>query len=467
MNNEIKNPVLTVINATGGRDWPPGLSEALGEKGIGLHVASTDAETEALCRQFPDSVLVLSRNSGKLPPACAHDLKTLWLPISNGPGYPAVMAEILKLGITALFAHSTPGQSDSIFLSSLLAGMPFGLVVTQKNGEILYANHMFCSTTGYTSAELAGLNITAIRCPVGFGGNLDDALPRLSDGKPWIGEMETLHREGEKVYGQVIAYPIGTKPGEHLYNLLICTPDTTDYYRKKHAEQSASLETYGLLAGGIVHDFKNLLQGIGIYTDLLACEPAENPEIAAGFIQKMRQDVIRGQALLDNLMNFSQINADVPVPVALHDTMHLLVESLQPLIPGRILFQFHPEKVGKVRISSDDLFRILQNLLMNAVSAIKETGSITLSLKRRQTGPASGTWAEITVEDTGCGMDEATAARAFEPFFTTRRNNGGTGLGLAVVMSLTVKSGGFVDMNTRPGEGAVFRIVLPVISESI
>jgi len=476
MSNMPENSKLTVINATGGHFWPPGLTDTIRAWGMELYVASQDSDTEALCRQNPRSVLIMSRHSELLPPDCAGDMKMLWLPLgaNNRPGdtgtsanrdLDVLVAEIEKLALSALLESVTPQPSDSLFLAALIGGMPFGLVVTRQNGDILFANEKYCKSTGYTSDELTGRNISTMCCPVGFNGNIADALPHLSEGKPWIGEMETLHRAGEKVYGQVIVYPIGAKSGGYHYSLFICTPDATDYYHMKHAEQSASLETYGLLAGGIVHDFKNLLQGIGIYTDLLTCEPAEEPEIAAGFIHKLRQEVLRGQAMLDNLMNISRRDFDAPVPVSLHDVIQMLAESLQSLIPNRISLQISLEMVGKVRISSDDLYRILQNLVMNAVLAIDGAGTVTISLKSQQTGPSSGAWAEISVADNGCGMDEITAGRVFEPFYTTRKDKGGSGLGLAVVMSLTVKCGGFVDMHTRPGEGSVFRIILPLITE--
>lgn len=237
--------------------------------------------------------------------------------------------------------------------------------------------------------------------------------------------------------------------------------------------QAQKMESLGQLTGGIAHDFNNLLAVILGNLALLRKRGGLD-ERSTRLIERAIQGAERGAALTQRLLAFARRQdlspRSVDVPDLVADMTNLLRRSLGPEVGIATTF---PAAVPPVRVDPNQLELALLNLAVNARDAMPNGGNLTISAEPRTVetastdGLVSGRYVAIAVSDTGTGMDEATLARATEPFFTTKGVGKGTGLGLSMVHGLAVQSGGALRIASRPGRGTTAEIWLPVGDEEV
>lgn len=243
-----------------------------------------------------------------------------------------------------------------------------------------------------------------------------------------------------------------------------------DVTRRKQLEeqyrQAQKMELVGQLAGGITHDFNNLLTIIQGYGEILLGDvPAGHP--AREYVEHIQYAVQRATSLTQQLLAFSRQKEVPPAPLDLNGlvaaTTKLLRHMLGPTI--RVETQLNAALPAVLGVSSQ-LEQILINLLSNARDAMPRGGTLTLGTAAVEVGTdradlKPGRYAVLTVTDTGCGMDAATRARIFEPFYTTKTRGHRTGLGLFMVSTLLHQVGGAITVDSTPGLGSTFRLFLP------
>ena len=237
--------------------------------------------------------------------------------------------------------------------------------------------------------------------------------------------------------------------------------------------QAQKMEAVGRLAGGIAHDFNNLLMGILNYTELAEeALPAEHP--ARAFLTEIRADAERSANLTRQLLGFARRQTAAPRVLDLNETVAGMLRLLRRLIGEDIDLAWLPGGgLGRVKIDPSQVDQILANLAVNARDAIRGPGRITIETENSVIDAAScaqrpdfsvGAYVCLAVSDTGHGMDAATQARLFEPYFTTKELGQGTGLGLATVYGIVKQNGGFINVYSEPGRGTTFRIYLPRVA---
>ncbi|BCS35094.1 hypothetical protein TBR22_A43200 [Luteitalea sp. TBR-22] len=246
----------------------------------------------------------------------------------------------------------------------------------------------------------------------------------------------------------------------------------TDITERKALEdqflQSQKLETVGRLAGGVAHDFNNVLTVVNGYSDLLLGRMAADDPCRQG-LEAIRQAGERAGGITRQLLTFSRKHASQPSVVSLADA----VREIEPLARGVLS---EAVKLTTRVLATDDrvfvdpghLHQVFMNLVVNARDAMPRGGALVIETSEEDV-PASASRPEIaagrylcvTVSDTGEGMDAATRHRIFEPFFTTKELGRGTGLGLSTVYGIVRQSGGFIDVQSEPGAGTSFRVYLP------
>lgn len=215
------------------------------------------------------------------------------------------------------------------------------------------------------------------------------------------------------------------------------------------------LETVGTLAGGVAHDFNNMLTGIQGFAELLKME-VQTPD-GTEAIAEIQQCVARGTALTRQLLAYGRRQTLNPRPIDLAELVNGLQRLIKQLLPASVQLVARMEPIdGVVRADPNQLEQVLLNLVINARDAMPQGGTLLLQVA------SDGTDAVMTVSDTGTGMDDETVARAFEPFFTTKQLHLGSGLGLAVSHGIVRQSGGKIEIESELGNGTAIHIRLPL-----
>jgi signal transduction histidine kinase/flagellar basal body-associated protein FliL len=230
--------------------------------------------------------------------------------------------------------------------------------------------------------------------------------------------------------------------------------------------EAQKMEAVGQLAGGIAHDFNNLLSAVISYGHLLADQLAGDPR--AEDAHQIVGAAERGTELVKRLLTFSRRESGEPRVVSIPTAVGEAAKLLRQMIREDIVldFQLDPD-CWNVLIDPVEFDQVLVNLVVNARDAMPKGGRITVAAANRtvedtqQPGPPAGDYVILTVEDTGEGIDPAIRDRIFEPFFSTKPEERGSGLGLAVVYGVVKKAGGSLNVTSKQGEGTVFSIVLP------
>ncbi len=239
--------------------------------------------------------------------------------------------------------------------------------------------------------------------------------------------------------------------------------------------QAQKMESVGRLAGGVAHDFNNMLGVILGHAELSMTQVIPHSPLHAN-IDEIHRAAQRSADLTRQLLAFARKQTAAPRVIDLNRTVDESIKMLQRLIGENIELIWRPsEKLWPVKIDPTQIDQILTNLCINSRDAIREVGRIDIftdnlevddSSAAREAGLAPGAYVVLAVSDDGCGIDAATRESLFEPFFTTKDVGEGTGLGLATVYGIVKQNGGHIDVHSEPGQGATFKIILPMTHEA-
>jgi PAS domain S-box-containing protein len=287
-------------------------------------------------------------------------------------------------------------------------------------------------------------------------------------------EWDHVRADGEVFPVEVLLTAVPRKGGHALHTVW---RDITDRKRLENELRHAhKMEAVGKLAGGIAHDFNNQLVGILGFAGLLASQLEDRPDLLEHVLEIDRAGS-RAASLVKQLLVFSHKQVSQPAVVDLDATVGGFMGMLRRLIGEDVelvLESLHQQL--PVRIDPGEVEQIVLNLAANARDAMPQGGTLSLALFRSDEEP--GETARLEITDTGGGMDPDTLARAFDPFFSTKGLDGGTGLGpkslgrgtglgLSTVYGLVTRAGGKVTARSEPGRGATFEVVLPLDGEEL
>ena len=268
-----------------------------------------------------------------------------------------------------------------------------------------------------------------------------------------VAELESATRRLEQDLAE--SHRLGQERGERYAELL----------------HSQKLEALGTLAGGVAHDLNNMLVPVlSLAKVVMAKLPPGSREYASA--ELMRDAGRRARDLVRQVLAFSRKTAADRKPLALDGFVADVLKKMQPSLPAGIAIEQHLATVPPVAADGAQLEQVLAALLSNAIQAIVDgIGTVTVEvagddarLAALRPSAAGLPGVRLTVRDTGCGMDAVTKRRIFEPFFTTREVGRGTGLGLAVVHGIVTGHGGDISVESEPGVGTRFDILLPCIA---
>jgi two-component system cell cycle sensor histidine kinase/response regulator CckA len=330
-----------------------------------------------------------------------------------------------------------------------------GVMRVAPDGTILSANATLLQCLGYTAAtELVGQNMRTLYADPDEWAR----VLRVLDAQPFVQgvQLSWKRKDAAGVFVRVTSRVERNEAGEvDVFEHLV--EDVTDRVALgEQLRQSQKMEAIGRLAGGVAHDFNNLLTVIAGNAELLAEDESLSPS-GSECVDQILSATKSATAVTRGLLVFSRKGTPQPQAVSINDT----IGRVQKLI-GRLLGEdVHvaaalDSDAGSVFVDPTHLEQAVLNLVVNARDAMPKGGRLTFRTRRTNDRVA------IAVTDTGCGMDEATKARAFDPFFTTKAAGKGTGLGLSMVYGFVHQAGGRVEIQSTIGHGTTVTITLPI-----
>jgi len=360
-------------------------------------------------------------------------------------------------------------------LSTAVEQSPVSVTITDESGTIEYVNPKFCRSTGYSPEEAIGKSLNTFA-----GENLSiEEFERLwktgALGREWHGECKSKRKNGETFWEFASISPIVDSGGQIIHYLAVKEDITERKKLEEQLRQSQKLESIGQLAGGVAHDFNNILAVIMMRLGLFQNEEKLDPEVKAQ-TEELMADARRAASLTRQLLMFSRRSVlDVRV-LDLNELVANLLKMLKRLIGEHIGLSFdRMPDLPLVQADPSMMEQVVMNLVVNARDAMMpkggqlfiQTRSVVFDEEQIAGYPQAraGRFVCLSVSDTGCGMDENTLKKIFDPFFTTKEAGKGTGLGLATVHGIVAQHSGWVDVVSKLGQGTTFRVYLPECSE--
>ncbi len=363
------------------------------------------------------------------------------------------------------------GDSEELF-RRLFETASDGIVLLEKSeGKITNFNKATEEMLGFSAKEL-------------IGGKLED-IGVMIDLLDFTGVLNKLDLRGIITYKDItITAKSGKRINSDIYlvdrsSVVQCNiRDTT---QRKQAEEereklqlqlnhSQKLEAVGRLAGGVAHDFNNILGVILGYAEM-ALGKVEPDHPVHAYLEEILNAVRRSTGIIRQLLAFARKQTIDPKVLDLNQTVEAMLKMLRRLIGEDLDLVFLPGSgLWPVKMDPTQIEQLLANLLVNARDAIAQVGKVTIETGNAafdqaycadHPGFVTGEYALLAVSDDGCGMDKKTLDRIFEPFFTTKEVGQGTGLGLATVYGIVKQNNGFINVYSEPREGTTFKIYLP------
>lgn len=349
--------------------------------------------------------------------------------------------------------------------------LPVGFIRCNSEGKIMYANRTFSEIIQCQDESLLkGMNLKDFYS--------EEELFRLHiiqldvQGAKSFGNVTFRRMKGEEVICRVNAFSGVSESGSDLCFAFTFEDSTREVMLENRLIQAGKMETIGVLAGGIAHDFNSILLTISGYAEMLHEDIPKGSDLAEK-VTKIQNAVQKGRSIINQILTYSRQIEQEKVPVNVSDVLRETIGFIKSAIPPDIELRNRIEiKDAVVLADPTQLFRVFLNLMTNAIQAMEQKGgilSVSLSvirgnLLRHELNKdiLADEYVQISIQDTGEGMEESLVQRIFEPFFTTKVVGKGTGLGLSVIDGIIKELDGEVFVSSRKDEGSEFCVYLPL-----
>ena len=364
---------------------------------------------------------------------------------------------------------------EKTFIDAIFNSIPGMLYLYDSDGRLIRWNKKHELMTGYSPEELANMQLLDW-----YKGDVDSQKAVTEGVRTTMltgfgdAEANLQKKDGTTIPMYFTASLLNINEKQYFTGIGL---DITEKKRMEAEKEklltqfveAQKMESVGRLAGGISHDFNNMLGVILGHAELALKQLVpDNPLFAS--LQEINKAAMRSANLTRQLLAFARKQTVSPQMLDLNETVDGMLKMLQRLIGEDIDLAWLPGKnMGSINIDPTQIDQILANLCVNARDAIKDTGKITIETSsvtldkaycNTHLGFVPGKYVLLVVSDNGCGMDRETQSHLFEPFFTTKETGKGTGLGLATVYGIVKQNGGFIYVYSELGQGTTFRIYL-------
>ncbi len=345
------------------------------------------------------------------------------------------------------------------------------VVMTNAQGEITYANSAFERITGYTRAEVMGQNPRILKSGEQDDVFYNDLWKTLGRGEVWSGKLKNRRKDGKLYDAEMAISPVHDESGSITSYVAIQRDVTDELALERRVSQSQKLEAIGTLAGGIAHDFNNILGAILGYGQLIAEAVSPGSETHDD-ITELLKAAHRATDLVRQILAFSRRSEEDLQVIEVGLIAKEALKLLRPSLPATIEIRADIDDTGTAVLADPtQIHQVLMNLCTNSYHSMREKGgTLTVSLKPYTVDAATagsnpdlrqGDYVRLTVADTGHGISPENLERVLEPFFTTKEQGEGTGLGLSTVHGIVTSHGGALTIYSEVGAGTTVHAYLP------
>jgi two-component system, cell cycle sensor histidine kinase and response regulator CckA len=451
---------------------------------LGVAFESMPAQSCFAC-VFPDELADAQRNfarslAGDRRPFDFRlrrgDGSPVWVSISCMPMCDDTGAPVWLLGLFSdvserKLAEAALRESEGRF-RSMADSAPVLIWLSDCGGRVTFCNRQVLTFTGRTEEQLAGEGFLEPVHP-------DDVERVNSSARAAVQsqcafEIELRVRRADGEYRSMLTAGTPRFVGGRYLGHITVTTDITELKRRQdHSLALQKLESLGVLAGGVAHDFNNLLGGVLASVELLLADRMEGLPVEEEVLLRIKTAAIRGGEIVRQLMVFCGEESQTLEPVDISRLVGEMLQLLNVSISKRVILKVDlPKHLSPVRANAAQLRQVVLNLVTNASEALGEhDGVISVSVAQVPSGAdggapdrSHGDSIRLVVGDTGCGMTEEMQSKIFDPFFTSKF--AGRGLGLASVRGVIRGHGGTINVESAPGLGSRFEILLPCSGES-
>ncbi|MFW6005379.1 MAG: PAS domain S-box protein [Desulfonatronovibrionaceae bacterium] len=381
--------------------------------------------------------------------------------------------------ITRLKKTEKSLEKERLLIYSLFESSPLAQMVMDRQGKVLDVNEQFTTLTGWSVRNITCLAswLASIAWDQESLNSLNNDWRRAMLGEKVAGKAAIKGRQGDYMQVEFIYSPM---PDGRVVCFL---KDMTEKERQeeenrrmeKELHQARKMEAVGVLAGGIAHDFNNILQAISGQAQMMERTHGYNPNVSKG-CARIIDLVRRGVSLVRGILTFSRkVDPELTI-VDINDLVSREIRIMRHTLPRMLeLAEDLDQGAGNIYADQQQMELVVMTLVKNAADAITGTGRIVIYTARieldghdeRYPGAEAGTHVLVQVKDNGSGMDEQTMDKMYDPFYTTKEQGKGTGLGLPTVYGIIKKHSGHIFCFSKPGEGTEFSILLPPADESV
>jgi len=386
-------------------------------------------------------------------------------------------AEQSRQSLLSVLEDHRQAEAHRIRLATAIEQAGEVVVITDPQGAIQYVNPAFENVSGYTREEVLGLNSRILK-----SGTQDQAFYRelwetISGGRIWHGRFVNKRKDGTLYIEDATISPVRSAEGR-IVNYVAVKRDVTEHLRvrdenvslEEQVRQAQKVESIGRLAGGVAHDFNNMLSVILGYGEHLLEQLASDDPLRKD-VQQIVEAGQRSAVLTRQLLAFSRRQTLEPEVLDLNTIVEKLETVLRRLIGEHLELELTlAEDLNRVLVDPGQIEHVIINLAINARDAMAGGGKLAIETANIEFDEASargrfgiepGKYALLTVADSGCGMNQDTLDHMFEPFFTTKEEGRGTGLGLCTALGIVQQSGGHIEAESEPGKGTTVKVYLP------
>ncbi|MFZ2448097.1 MAG: PAS domain S-box protein [Syntrophobacteraceae bacterium] len=382
-----------------------------------------------------------------------------------------------EVGTVIVFKDLTErkqADKERLQLATAIEQAAESVIITDTEGGIQYANPSLEALSGYSREEIVGRNARILKSGKHSPEFYRTMWETILSGETWTGHLSNRKKDGALYELEGTISPVRDMYGKITNFVSVMRDVTAKSQLEKQVRQLQKMEAIGTLASGIAHDFNNILTAIMGYTELAMCRVTEGP--LKTNLEAVLNAGCRAGNLVKQILSFSRRTEQKFVPVKLSPIVTESLRFLRASLPATIEIR---QKVCReedvILADPTQIHQVLMNLCTNARHAMLDSGGILevklagVVLNEHDSALyqslAPGPYLELVVSDTGHGMDQSTLERIFDPFFTTKKRGEGTGLGLSVVHGIIKRHKGDISVQSDPGKGSTFTVLLPTIED--